>query len=70
MVKVEEPPIGHHTNGGSAIPNPPSAGTPVPDLMASLCRALQVDATKEVQTPIGRPIKVVDGGKVVSELFV
>ena len=41
----------------------------VPDLMASLCHALKVDATKEVQTPIGRPIKVVDGGKVVSELF-
>ena len=41
----------------------------VPDLMASLCHALNVDATKEIQTPIGRPIKVVDGGKVVKELF-
>lgn len=41
----------------------------VPDLMASLCHALKVDPTKEVQTSIGRPIKVVDGGKVVSELF-
>jgi hypothetical protein len=41
----------------------------VPDLMASLCHALHVNATKEVQTPIGRPIKVVDGGKVVNELF-
>ena len=41
----------------------------VADLMASLCHALHVDATKEVQTPIGRPIKVVDGGKVVNELF-
>jgi hypothetical protein len=37
--------------------------------MASLCHALKVDPTKEVQTPIGRPLKVVDGGKVVSELF-
>ncbi len=41
----------------------------VPDLMASLCHALEVNATKEVDTPIGRPIKVVDGGKVVKELF-
>jgi len=41
----------------------------VPDLMASLCHALKVDPTKEVQTPIGRPIKVVDGGKVISEFF-
>jgi uncharacterized protein (DUF1501 family) len=41
----------------------------VPDLMASLCHALHVNATKEVQTSIGRPIKVVDGGKVVKELF-
>ena len=32
--------------------------------MASLCHALKVDAAKEVQTPIGRPIKIVDGGKV------
>jgi hypothetical protein len=41
----------------------------VPDLMASLCHALKVDPSKEVETAIGRPIKVVDGGKVVTELF-
>jgi hypothetical protein len=41
----------------------------VPDLMASLCHALKVDPTKETMTDVGRPIKVVDGGKVVKELF-
>ena len=41
----------------------------VPDLLASICHALKVDPTKETMTPIGRPIKVVDGGKTVRELF-
>ena len=41
----------------------------VPDLLASLCHALKVDPTKETMTPIGRPIKIVDGGKPVSALF-
>ncbi len=41
----------------------------VPDLLASLCRSLEVDPTKEAMTPVGRPIKVVDGGKPVRELF-
>ncbi len=41
----------------------------VPDLLASLCHALKVDPTKETMTPIGRPIKIVDGGKPVGALF-
>jgi hypothetical protein len=41
----------------------------VPDLLASICHALKVDPTKEAMTPVGRPIKVVDGGKAVRELF-
>ena len=40
-----------------------------PDLLASLCHSLKVDPTKEAMTPVGRPIKVVDGGKPVKELF-
>ncbi len=58
--------IGASSADGSEVKDQPVT---VPDLMASLCHALQVDATKEVQTSIGRPIKVVDGGKVVGELF-
>jgi hypothetical protein len=41
----------------------------VPDLMASLCHAIKVDPTKETMTDTGRPIKIVDGGKAVKELF-
>jgi hypothetical protein len=41
----------------------------VPDLLASICHSLKVDPNKEAMTPVGRPIKVVDGGKPVRELF-
>ena len=41
----------------------------VPDLLASICHSLKVDPTKEMMSPIGRPIKVVDGGKPVKSLF-
>jgi hypothetical protein len=41
----------------------------VPDLLASICHSLKVDPNKEAMTPLGRPIKVVDGGKPVRELF-
>ena len=58
--------IGTSSVDGSEVKDRPVS---VPDLMASLCHALHVDAAKEVQTSIGRPIKVVDGGKVVGELF-
>ncbi len=58
--------IGASNGDGTEVKDKPVT---VPDLMASLCHALKVDATKEVQTPIGRPLKVVDGGKVVGELF-
>jgi hypothetical protein len=58
--------IGASSPDGSEVKDRPVS---VPDLMASFCHTLKVDPTKEVQTPIGRPIKVVDGGKVVPELF-
>ena len=58
--------VGSSSADGTEVKDRPVT---VPDLMASLCHALKVDASKEVQTPIGRPMKVVDGGKVVKELF-
>ena len=37
---------------------------------ATVCQALEIDHTKEIYTPDGRPIRVVDKGeKVVKELF-
>jgi hypothetical protein len=41
----------------------------VNDLLTSFCHALKIDPTKENMSPLGRPIKIVDGGKVVKPLF-
>lgn len=41
----------------------------VPDLHASICHALGIDPSKEVMTPLDRPLKLVDGGETISELF-
>lgn len=41
----------------------------VADLHASICHALGIDHHKEVMTPLQRPMKLVDGGEPVSELF-
>lgn len=41
----------------------------VPDLHATICHALGIDANKEVMTPLQRPMKLVDGGAPVTELF-
>jgi Protein of unknown function (DUF1501) len=67
---------GGGVRGGQVIGSSNSDGTEVkdhpvtvPDLLASLCHALKVDPTKETMTPIGRPIKIVDGGKPVQALF-
>ena len=40
------------------------------DLHASLCHALGIDAAKEVKTPLGRPLSLInEGAKPVMELF-
>jgi hypothetical protein len=41
----------------------------VADLHASICHALGIDPTKELMTPLQRPMKLVDGGKPIAELF-
>jgi uncharacterized protein DUF1501 len=41
----------------------------VEDLLATLYDRLGIDTTKEYHTPIGRPVKIVNGGKVISELY-
>jgi len=58
--------IGRSNADGTEVKDRPVS---VPDLLASICHALKVDPTKETMTPIGRPIKIVDGGKSVHELF-
>ena len=41
----------------------------VADLHASLCHALGIDYNKEVMTALQRPMKLVEKGQPVSELF-
>jgi hypothetical protein len=41
----------------------------VPDLFATFCRSLGIDPAVENMAPAGRPIKLVDGGTAVDELF-
>lgn len=41
----------------------------VPDLFATFCRSLKIDPTRENVSPLGRPIRIVNGGEAVGELF-
>ena len=41
----------------------------VEDLFQTVCKALHIEAGKELITPEGRPIKIVDSGMAVKELF-
>jgi hypothetical protein len=58
--------IGASSADGSEVKDNPVA---VNDLLTSLCHALKIDPAKENMSPQGRPIKIVDGGKVVPQLF-
>ncbi|MCA9005184.1 MAG: DUF1501 domain-containing protein, partial [Planctomycetaceae bacterium] len=58
--------IGSSTKDGSAVQDRP---VEVTDLFCSICKSLQVEPRKENMSPLGRPMKIVDGGKVVNELF-
>lgn len=42
----------------------------VPDIHATVCHALGINPNKEVMTPLQRPMKLVDKGALVNELFV
>jgi hypothetical protein len=41
----------------------------VADLFCTVCAALKIDSKKENLTPVGRPLKIVDGGAPVKELL-
>jgi hypothetical protein len=58
--------IGSSNTDGTDVKDRPVA---VNDLMASFCHSLKIDPAKENMSPLGRPIKIVDGGKSVKELF-
>ena len=41
----------------------------VPDLFCTFCQALGIDPRKENQSNVGRPLKIVETGKAVEEVF-
>jgi uncharacterized protein (DUF1501 family) len=41
----------------------------VPDLFCTFCHALNIDPRQEKQSNVGRPLKIVETGKVVQEVF-
>jgi hypothetical protein len=58
--------IGSTNEGGTEVADRPVT---VQDLFQTFCHSLKIDPKIENMTPIGRPIKVVDGGQVVNEVF-
>ncbi len=58
--------IGETAKDGMGIVNDP---VNIPDLFSTICKSLEVDPAKENMSPIGRPLKIVDGGKPVAKLF-
>ena len=58
--------IGATTENGSAVAGD---AVSVPDLFCSICHSLNIDPRIERLSPLGRPMKIVDGGQVVEQLF-
>jgi hypothetical protein len=58
--------IGRTNENGTAVTDRPVT---VLDLFATFCHILGIDPNKEFETPVGRPVKIVDGGSPVLELF-
>ena len=58
--------IGKTDDGGNGVTDRPVGVT---DLFRTLCQSLKIDPAKENMSSIGRPIKIVDGGEAVQEVF-
>jgi hypothetical protein len=58
--------IGKTDKDGRGVESRP---TSVQDLFCSFCQALKINSHKENMSGVGRPIKIVDGGAPIKELF-
>ncbi len=58
--------IGKTDAGGDTVTDRPVG---ISDLFQTICHSLHIDPKKENMSSIGRPIKIVDGGEVVKEVF-
>lgn len=59
--------IGSSGKDGAAVADRP---VQVTDFLSTVCHSMQVDPAKENMSPLGRPMKIVDGGEYIKELFV
>ncbi len=58
--------IGSSTADGTAVADDPVTAN---DLFCTICKSLDVDPRHENMSPLGRPMKIVDGGAPVEKLF-
>lgn len=58
--------IGATSDDGMSIVDAPVT---VADLFCSICHSLEIDPRTENYSPLGRPMKIVDGGQIVEALF-
>jgi uncharacterized protein (DUF1501 family) len=59
--------VGKTDAQGAAVTDRPIS---VKDFMATVCRLLGIDPDRKIETPIGRPIRIVDSGaKAIAELL-
>jgi hypothetical protein len=58
--------IGKTSADGSTVESDPYSSE---DLMASVCRALDISLDTTFTTPSGRPMKIANSGRVIGELF-
>ncbi|NQV28399.1 MAG: DUF1501 domain-containing protein [Rhodopirellula sp.] len=58
--------IGSSTADGTAVADDPVTAN---DLFCTICKCLDVNPRKENMSPLGRPMKIVDGGSPVEKLF-
>jgi hypothetical protein len=58
--------VGSSTADGTSVKDDPVTPN---DLFCSICRCLNVNPAKENMSPLGRPMKIVDGGKPIEQLF-
>ncbi|HEY5310993.1 MAG TPA: DUF1501 domain-containing protein [Pirellulales bacterium] len=58
--------LGGTDRGGEEVTGPAIGEK---DLFQTIYKSLGIDASQEMMSPVGRPIKIVDGGRPVAELF-
>lgn len=58
--------IGKTSDDGTEVADSPVT---IQDLLRTFCKTLKIEPTKENISPQGRPLKIVDGGKVIPSLL-